>query len=122
MPKCQGGILDHAGNQKMAAKGNSHIREISAKWDEVLLVCRKCSRKFPGGFGKKGEQRLEKALKSELKTKGRYKVVPVSCLDICPKHAICLVRASEPGTVHLIKSGATMEDVIETLLPAPAEQ
>jgi predicted metal-binding protein len=97
------------------------VREISAKWDDVLLVCRKCSRKVHGGFGRKGGQRLEKALKSELKGRGRYKVVSVPCLDICPKNAVCLVRAGEPGKVRLVAPGADMEDIVGGFAPPPSE-
>lgn len=96
------------------------VREISAKWDDVLLVCRKCSRKVHGGFGKKDGQRLEKALKSELKGRGRYKVVSVPCLDICPKNAVCLVQASEPGKVRLVAPGTDMEDIVGGLAPLPS--
>jgi hypothetical protein len=95
------------------------LRNVSAKWDEVLLVCRKCSRKVHGGFGKDGDKRLEKALKSALKSQGRYKVVPVSCLDICPKNAVCLVQASAPSTVHLVPPGTPMEEVVGRLAPLP---
>ena len=102
----------------MSGKDKS-IREISAKWDDVLLVCRKCGKKVGGGFGKDGEQRLEKALKSQLKGKGRHKVVTVPCLGLCPKNAVCLVQASAPGTVHLVKPDTPVEEVVEALAPPP---
>lgn len=100
------------------------IREISAKWDDVLMVCRKCGKKVGGGFGKDGEQRLEKALKSQFKEdrgsgNGRYKVVGVSCLGICPKNAVCLVHGSAPGIVHLVKPDTPMDEVVEALAAPP---
>lgn len=99
----------------------SKLRDISAKWDEVLLVCRKCGKKIDGGFGEHGKQHLEKVLKSALKGNKRYKVVSVPCLDVCPKGAVCLVQASLPGTIHLVKPGARLEDVLQTLAPIANE-
>ena len=34
-----------------------------------MLVCRKCSKKLDGGFGKDGEERLAKALRRHLSLK-----------------------------------------------------
>ncbi|GFE77024.1 (2Fe-2S) ferredoxin domain-containing protein [Novosphingobium sp. TCA1] len=101
------------------SRSQGDIRDIAAKWDDVLLICRKCGKKADGGFGKNGEQRLEKALKAPLKEKGRYKLVPVPCLGICPKNAVCVVQASVPGTVHLVRPGTELAEVIETLAPGP---
>lgn len=97
------------------SKRDGKIRDISAKWDDVLLVCSKCGKKVGKGFGERGKQTLRKALKAELKGKKRYKVVSVPCLDICPKGAVCLVQASAPGTIHLVKPGATVDELLQTL-------
>lgn len=34
------------------------IKRVRAEWREVVLVCRKCSKKLDGGFGAKGNKRL----------------------------------------------------------------
>lgn len=90
-------------------------RSIAAKWSDVLLVCRKCGKKLDGGFGKKGRTGLDKVLKSEFKGKGAPRVLAVPCMDICPKNAVCVVRASEPKKVHLVAQGTPVEDVIAAL-------
>lgn len=98
------------------------LREIPAKWNDILLVCRKCSKKVGKRFGRDGDQILEKALKAELKTapgEGRWKVASVACLDICPKNAVCLVQASVPGKVHLVTAEAALIEVFGELAPVP---
>jgi hypothetical protein len=91
------------------------IRNIAGKWSDVLLVCRKCSKKLGGGFGKKHKTALDKVLKGAFKGKGAPKVLAVPCLDICPKHAVCLIRASVPTRVHLVEAGTPVEAVIAAL-------
>ena len=104
----------------MASKKS--LRDIPAKWDDLLLVCRKCSRKVGKRFGQEGDQVLEKALKAELKRGqggARWKVASVACLDICPKNAVCLVQASAPGKVHLVAAEAAVTEVFGELAPVP---
>ena len=36
------------------------------RWNEVVLVCRKCSKKLDGGFGPDGDKTLKKALRRYL--------------------------------------------------------
>ncbi len=89
---------------------------IKAPWDEVILVCRKCSRKLDGGFGAEGRQKLAKALKDELKLAGRrrqVRVTEVGCLSLCPKRAVTVVGSANPGQVWAVPAGADVQAVLE---------
>ena len=94
--------------------------EVAASCREVVLVCRKCSKKLDGGFGSDGTERLAKALRQRLGgTKGRVAklrrravaVVEVGCLDICPKGAIVAVRGGDPSRWLLVPKGAALPEV-----------
>jgi predicted metal-binding protein len=78
------------------------IRRIRADWIEAVLVCRKCTRKLGGGFGKDGTAKLARLLRKELngKAKGRKArvgVVEVGCLNVCPKQAVTVVAPATPA-------------------------
>lgn len=99
------------------------IKRVRAEWRDVILVCRKCSKKIDGGFGKKKGERLAKVLRKALavpgqKTKGRKAsvgVIEVGCFDICPKKAVTTVRAGSPGTWHVVPKGMPIDEVIADL-------
>jgi predicted metal-binding protein len=96
------------------------IRRVRADWTETVLVCRKCTRKLDGGFGKDGTAKLAKLLRKELngKAKGRKArvgVVEVGCLDVCPKQAVTVVRAATPGEWAVVPAGTPVRRVIEHL-------
>ena len=97
------------------------IKRVKADWSEVVLVCRKCSKKLDGGgFGAEGDQKLAKALRKAIGAKGKGRkasaaVIEVDCLDICPKGAVVAVRASAPKDWAVIPRGASMTAVVETL-------
>ncbi|NQE60711.1 (2Fe-2S) ferredoxin domain-containing protein [Caulobacter sp. RHG1] len=96
------------------------IKRVKADWSEVVLVCRKCSKKLDGGFGADGDQKLSKALRKAIgaKSKGRKAkaaVIEVDCLDVCPKGAVVAVRASAPKDWAVIPRGASMTAVVERL-------
>ncbi len=102
-------------------------KRVRADWREVVMVCRKCSRKLDGGFGPDGDERFAKALRGSLgerrKVKARRRhvaVVEVGCLDICPKRAVVVVKGSEPGRVELVPEGAGMDEVVQRLGLGPA--
>lgn len=98
---------------------NKPIRTVPTSWQEVILVCAKCSKKVGGGFGPDGGQRLDKALRKELGLKkGRkapVKFVRVPCFDVCPKNAVVVSRAADPGRLHLIPPGTPVGAVAEEL-------
>ncbi|MCK9542024.1 MAG: hypothetical protein M0R03_08345 [Novosphingobium sp.] len=92
------------------------VREIAVKWDDILLVCRKCGKKLDGGFGAKQDDRLDKVLRKEIKRgKRRVKVVPVPCLDICPKNAVTVLKGGAPGSAFLVPRGADAGDVLRAM-------
>ena len=103
----------------------SAVEEVAVPWKGVVLVCRKCSRKLKGGFGRKGKQDLARGLRETLKATGRrrvLRVLEVDCLGLCPKRAVTLVAGS--GRVFVVPAKAELTDVLEAaapeLLRAPA--
>jgi len=100
------------------------IKQVRSAWQDIVLVCRKCSKRLDGGFGKKGEESLAKSLRRS--TGGRKKgrkgpigVIEVDCLDICPKGAVVAVRAAAPDDWAVVPAGTPVAQVIERLgLPA----
>ena len=94
------------------------FKRARSDWTEVVLVCRKCSKKLDGGFGDDGDQRLAKVLRKRGGGKGRKAqlgVIEVDCLDICPKNAVVAVKASSPGDWVVVPRGATTTAVFERL-------
>jgi predicted metal-binding protein len=101
-------------------KNDRPIKRVKADWSEVVLVCRKCSKKLKGGFGEDGDQKLAKALRKAIGAKGKGRkasaaVIEVDCLDVCPKGAVVAVRASAPREWAVVPRGASMAAVVEKL-------
>lgn len=99
---------------------NKPIKRVKADWNEVVLVCRKCSKKLKGGFGDDGDQKLAKALRKAIGAKGKGRkssavVIEVDCLDVCPKGAVVAVRASAPNEWAVVPRGTSMAAVVEKL-------
>lgn len=98
-------------------------KRVRAEWRDVVLVCRKCSKKLDGGFGPKGDKRLAKVLRKALaepgaRAKGRKAavgVIEVGCLDICPKGAVTTIRGGDPRTWRLVPEGMPVEEVLTEL-------
>lgn len=104
------------------------FKRARSDWTDVVLVCRKCSKKLDGGFGDDGDQRLAKALRKSLKDDGKddgksdgkgrkakVGVIEVDCLDVCPKNAVMVVKASNPGDWVVTPRGASTQAVMERL-------
>jgi predicted metal-binding protein len=93
------------------------FKRARSDWTEVILVCRKCSKKLDGGFGKDGDQKLAKVLRKQVGKgrKARAGVVEVDCFDVCPKNAVVAVRASHPGEWVVVPRGAETRAVVEKL-------
>ena len=45
------------------------FKSTSTEWRDVVLVCRKCSKKLDGGFGPDGDLTLKKALRKYFNLK-----------------------------------------------------
>ena len=98
------------------------LEPTQAPWDDIALVCKKCSKKLGGGFGRKGKQLLSKALRAELKGQGRrraLRVIEVGCLNLCPKQAVTVIGPMIPGQVLAVPKGADPADVLQAIAPAP---
>jgi len=99
------------------------IRAHRSKWRESVLVCRKCSKKLRGGFGRKGKRTLRGLLKDVYgDAKGRRAeigIVEAPCFKLCPKGAVSVALGSRPGVLFEVAEGTAVEDVLEALdLPA----
>ncbi|MET0372036.1 MAG: (2Fe-2S) ferredoxin domain-containing protein [Sphingobium sp.] len=93
-----------------------HVR---SDWRNVVLVCRKCSKKLDGGFGPGGDQRLAKALKKRLAIgkgrKARAGLAEVGCLGVCPKGAVTVVDGAHSRHWLLVRPGADLDALAQTL-------
>lgn len=92
---------------------------IAAPWQDIVLTCRKCTRKLDGGFGPKRRLSLREMLKAGLRAAGmrrQFRVVEIGCLGLCPKNAVTLVRASRPGVMLRVPAGAAFDALLPVLL------
>lgn len=102
---------------------DSSISATPAPWQQVALVCGKCSRKLGGGFGKKGKRDLAEVLKDAAKAAGQrraLRVMEVGCLGLCPKRAVSAVTSTRPGHVLVVPAGTDGALVLASILSAPA--
>jgi hypothetical protein len=95
------------------------IRATPTRSREIVLICRKCSKKLGGGFGKGGKERLAKGLRRHLGTgKGRKAQIAVfetGCFDICPKRRVTVSRGSRPDERLLVAPGTPFEEIADRL-------
>ena len=92
------------------------IKTSRTQWRDVVLVCKKCSKKLKGGgFGPDGDKTLKKALRKYLKAgKGRkaeLAVIETACFDVCPKNAVIAVNAAQPKQLLIVPVGADLLEV-----------
>ena len=91
------------------------IKTATTNWRQVVLVCRKCSKKLDGGFGPDGDKTLKKALRRYLHAgkgrKGDLAVVGADCFDVCPKGAVVAVNTAEPKKLLIVPAGADLFEV-----------
>ncbi len=94
-------------------------------WLDVLVICRKCSRKLKGGFGDKGRDELRRALQDGLRTIGRRRqtrIVETGCFGVCPKGGVVTLRGSEPQRLLVLPKGQSTEAMLSALgFTAPPE-
>ena len=100
------------------------VRRVRSKWRDSLLICRKCTKKVRGGFGKKGRKSLVKVLTRALDggrdRRASIGVIEVGCMKLCPKKAVTVARGTLPGTLFAVPEGLDVEAVvIELGLPLP---
>ena len=102
---------------------DSSIPATAAPWQQVALLCGRCSRKLGGGFGKKGKHDLKAVLRDAAKAAGQrraVRVVEVGCLGLCPKRAVSAVSSVRPGEVLMVPAGAEGAAVLARMLAPPA--
>jgi hypothetical protein len=118
-----GGFRPICGRKGRTSVSHDHpFKRARSDWTEVVLVCRKCSKKLDGGFGEDGDEKLAKALRRSVKAEGggkgrkaRVAVVEVDCFDVCPNNAVVAFRASNPGDWVIVPRGAPTRAVRERL-------
>ena len=97
------------------------FKRAKANWTGIVLVCRKCSKRTEGGFGKNGDKRLAKCLRKALDggdqedRDASVAVIEVDCFDICPKDAVVAVSSAAPGEIVIVPAGTPIEAVIARL-------
>ncbi|MBI1186950.1 MAG: hypothetical protein GC206_06385 [Alphaproteobacteria bacterium] len=99
------------------------LQRRASKWRDVVLICRKCSRRAGGGFGPNGKRPLAKALRKALDLpKGRRAklgIAEIGCLGVCPKDAVTLVRGTSPDEILVAPVDAPLDDIIAALKLKP---
>jgi predicted metal-binding protein len=94
------------------------LRTEATGWNEVILICKKCSKKLSGGFGHGKTEPLRKALRCALKDagqRGKVGLVPVGCLGVCPKQAVTIAFGTAPDRLFTIPAGCPAEQVLRIL-------
>jgi predicted metal-binding protein len=93
------------------------VKATRCNWEQVLLVCAKCSKRLDGGFGPKRRTPLAKALRRELGVsrgrKARAGVVEVKCLGVCPRGGVVVVDAAHPQRWSIIPAGADLGGLLQ---------
>jgi predicted metal-binding protein len=85
------------------------IQAVPTSWQDVILLCRKCSKKLKGGFGPDQQESLRRALAGELRRSGRrrsVRIIETKCLGQCPKGAVTVIAASAPATMLVVPAGS----------------
>jgi predicted metal-binding protein len=93
----------------MSKVKTTQISSVSTPWEDIVLVCRKCSKKLDGGFGPDGDEPLGRAMKQMLRATGRrrsVRVIETKCLGLCPKGAVTVLRGSRPGEMLTVPGGS----------------
>jgi hypothetical protein len=95
------------------------MRKVSAQWDDVVLVCAKCTKRAHGGFGKHGRTSLAKLLRERGNGKKGRKadlgVVEIKCQKLCPKHGVVAINAARPRDWLIVPVGADEREIVEAL-------
>lgn len=102
-----------------AARSRRLKDHIRSNWNNAVLICRKCSKKLDGGFGRDSDERLGKALRRHLAMKKGRKaaagLVEVNCLGVCPKGAVTVVNGAQTREWLLVRPGADLDELARTL-------
>ncbi len=97
------------------------ITAVATPWEEIVVVCGKCSRKLKGGFGPDGEDKLRTGLKEALRESGRRRQVRViegACFGLCPKQAVTVVASRAPHQLLVVPAGTDAAEALQRISPA----
>ena len=97
------------------------ITAVATPWEEIVVVCAKCSRKLKGGFGPEREDKLRTVLKNALRTTGRRRQVRViegACFGLCPKKAVTVVASRAPHELLVVPAGVDAAEALARISPA----
>lgn len=101
----------------------ARIGKSATQWEDILLICSKCSRRARGGYGAKGKKRLDKALRDELDLgkgrKAKIGLVMTPCFKLCPKRGVTVARGSKPDTLYVVPHGLAATEIAEAIELAP---
>ena len=98
------------------------IRSRATPWKTIVLVCGKCARKLDGGYGPEGKDTLRSTLRAELKGRGHgreVRIIETRCMGICPKEAVTMVNASNPGAISVVPKGTPIAAVMAQIIVTP---
>ena len=100
---------------------DGRIRSLPSHWAGNVLVCRKCSKRAHGGFGKKGKSGLAKTLRKAMDVKpgrkARFGIVEVGCLGVCPRDAVVMVDGRRPEQWWLVPLGSDVAALAQQVDP-----
>ena len=97
--------------RRMSKLKPTSVTRIPTPFQDVVLVCRKCSKKLDGGFGPDGDESLGRAMKQMLRETGRrrsVRVIETKCLSLCPRGAVTMLRGSRPGEMLAVPQGTNL--------------
>ena len=97
------------------------VMTVQTGWRDTVLICRKCSKKLDGGFGKGGEQTLRTALRERLRETGQrraVRIIETGCFGVCPKRAVVACLGRQPERLLVLGEGADVGVLAGTSPPA----
>lgn len=99
----------------------SRIARAKTPFDQTVLVCGKCAKKFPDAKKAKG---VAKRLKALLKARrwGKVRVVETRCFDLCPKRRQVLAsgRTLAERRLVVVEPGFDPQVALTELLGPPS--
>ena len=96
-----------------------NLTTLSTGWTDLVLICRKCSKKLDGGFGEDGGEPLRRAMREALRRRGmrgRIGLVEVGCLGVCPKSAVTVAHAGKTDDFFIVPKHFSADALLDRLL------
>jgi predicted metal-binding protein len=97
------------------------LNTIATDWTDLVLICRKCSRKLDGGFGADGDETLRRALRGALRRRalrGTIGLVEGDCFGVCPKRAVTVARGSHADEFLIVPENFSADALLDRMLDA----